>query len=329
MMFKNAQTLCHRWLSSYPSQYCNASEALWSSRQFSRGDCGWLLRSKASIADRGPRGCLILLGGQRGFKTAICKDVRVPEWTLWRNRIWKTFSADPGRHLSLSSSLNNWSTKPSSGTLLKLRTRVLVVGLIAGIVLAGVIYVQWEKDRKHKLQRVQQLKQLAVGQGDFDLVDHSGKPRSKKDFFGHWVLLYFGFTHCPDICPDELEKITQVVHLLDQDNSVPQVLPVFVTVDPERDDVAAVAKYVKDFHPRLLGLTGSPEQVRDAGKAYRVYYSAGPKDDDNDYIVDHTVIVYLLNPDGLFTDYYNRSKTAQEVAASVKKHMQTYRSLFS
>nr|XP_033813569.1 protein SCO2 homolog, mitochondrial [Geotrypetes seraphini]XP_033813570.1 protein SCO2 homolog, mitochondrial [Geotrypetes seraphini] len=324
-MFRTAQTLYHRWLSLYPSQYSKASTVLWSSWQFPKGN----FTSKESIMDKGPGGCLILQRGQRGFKTTACKDLRVPEWTLWRNRIWKTFSAGPGRHLSLSSSLNNQSTKPSSGTLLKLQSRILVVGLIAGMVLAGVMYMQWEKNRKHKLQRMQQLKQLAVGQGDFNLVDQTGKPRCKKDFFGHWVLLYFGFTHCPDICPDELEKITEVVHLLDQDSSVPQVLPVFVTVDPERDDVAAVAKYVKDFHPRLLGLTGSPEQVRDAGKAYRVYYSTGPKDDDDDYIVDHTVIVYLLNPDGLFTDYYTRSKTAPQIAASMKKHMQTYRSLFS
>ncbi|XP_029471779.1 protein SCO2 homolog, mitochondrial [Rhinatrema bivittatum] len=326
-MFRNTQTLCQRWLSSYP-YYCNDLGVLQGTWRFPRGDCSWLLKPRASITVGGSGGCLILRGNQRGLKTDTYRDVRVPEGTLCANTGWRTVSAGIGRHFSLSSPLNNWSANPSSGAPLKLQTRLLVTGLLTGLVLAGGLYVHLEKEKKQKLQRMQQLKQLAVGQGDFNLVDHSGKPRSKKDFFGQWVLLYFGFTHCPDICPDELEKITSVVHLLDKESSLPQVLPVFVTVDPERDDVAAVAKYVQDFHPRLLGLTGNPEQVQAAGKAYRVYYSVGPKDEDNDYIVDHTVIIYLLNPDGLFTDYYNRSKTEQEIVASVKQHMKTYRSLF-
>ncbi|KAH1164692.1 hypothetical protein KIL84_008138 [Mauremys mutica] len=108
-----------------------------------------------------------------------------------------------------------------------------------------------------------------------------------------------------------------------------QVQPVFITVDPERDDMAAVAKYVREFHPRLLGLTGSPEHVREAGRAYRVYYSAGPRDEDDDYIVDHTVIIYLLSPDGLFLDYYSRSKSEAQIVQSIRGHMETYQMLFS
>ncbi|KAJ7329371.1 hypothetical protein JRQ81_015545 [Phrynocephalus forsythii] len=123
--------------------------------------------------------------------------------------------------------------------------------------------------------------------------------------------------------------MVHVVDLLDREAKWPKVQPVFITVDPERDSVEAVAKYVKEFHPRLLGLTGSPDQVREAGKAYRVYYNAGPKDEDDDYIVDHTVIIYLLNPDGLLTDFYQRSKSDEKMAQSIKKHMEVYRSLFS
>ncbi|XP_048356762.1 protein SCO2 homolog, mitochondrial [Sphaerodactylus townsendi] len=218
---------------------------------------------------------------------------------------------------------------PASGPHIQLRSRLLITFLFGGGILAAWLYVRREKVQKEKLRRIEELKKVAVGQGDFRLVDHTGRPRCKADFRGSWVLLYFGFTHCPDICPEELEKVSQVVELLDREAGLPRVQPVFITVDPERDDVEAVAKYVREFHPRLLGLTGTPEQVREAGRAYRVYYSAGPKDEDDDYIVDHTVIVYLLAPDGLFVDYYNRSKTEAQIAQSVKGHMDTYRSLLS
>ncbi|KAG6923663.1 SCO2, cytochrome c oxidase assembly protein, partial [Chelydra serpentina] len=221
---------------------------------------------------------------------------------------------------------------PSTGgsaARIQLRTRLLVTGLLGGAALGGWLYLRSEKGRQQKLQRVQELKKLAIGQGDFHLVDHTGRPRSKAHFLGQWVLLYFGFTHCPDICPEELEKMSQVVRLLDQEPRLPRVQPIFITVDPERDDVAAVAKYVQEFHPRLLGLTGSPEHVREAGRAYRVYYSAGPRDEDDDYIVDHTVIIYLLGPDGLFLDYYNRSKSEAQIVQSVRGHMETYQTLLS
>lgn len=216
-----------------------------------------------------------------------------------------------------------------TGGHLKLGMRLLATGVMGGGVLVLWLALHAEKQRKKKMERIEHLKKLSVGQGDFSLVDHTGQPRTKKDFLGQWVLLYFGFTHCPDICPDELEKLASVVNLLDQDSTLPQVLPVFVTVDPDRDNVDAMARYVKEFHPRLIGLTGTSEKVKEAGKSYRVYYSPGPKDEDDDYIVDHTVIIYLLNPDGLFTDYYNRSKKDVDMVKSIKKHMQTYTSLFS
>ncbi|MGH0157325.1 UNVERIFIED_CONTAM: hypothetical protein FKN15_069825 [Acipenser sinensis] len=221
------------------------------------------------------------------------------------------------------------SSKSTSTPLIKLRTRLIVTCLFGVGILGMWYYVHSEKEKKLQLQRIEQLKKVAIGQGDFNLVDHTGKPRTKKDFFGHWVMMYFGFTHCPDICPDELVKISNVVSILDEDKTLPPVQPIFISVDPERDDVEAMAKYVKDFHPRLLGLTGTPEQVKEAGKAYRVYYSTGPKDEDNDYIVDYTIIIYLLNPDGLFLDYYNRSKTEEHIAESIRKHMKTYVKLFT
>lgn len=233
----------------------------------------------------------------------------------WPRTGWKSFCQGTPQNLGTSPQI-------------QLRTRLLVTVVIGGGILAAWLYLRAEKAEKEKRTRIEELKKLAIGQGDFRLVDHTGRPCSKADLKGSWVLLYFGFTHCPDICPEELEKMSHVVELLDQEARLPRVQPVFITVDPERDDVEAVAKYVQEFHPRLMGLTGSPEQVREAGRAYRVYYSAGPKDQDDDYIVDHTVIIYLLSPDGLFMDYYNRYKTQTQMVESIKGHMDSYKSVF-
>ncbi|XP_031587453.1 protein SCO2 homolog, mitochondrial isoform X2 [Oreochromis aureus] len=210
---------------------------------------------------------------------------------------------------------------------MKLRTRLLVTLLFGGGLLGVWWFVHSEKQQKLRQQRVEQLRQVALGQGTFSLMDHTGCRRTKRDFLGNWVLLYFGFTHCPDICPDELEKLSTVVATLDRDTSLPPVQPLFITVDPERDDEAALARYVKDFHPRLIGLTGTVEEVKHAGRDYRVYASAGPKDEDGDYIVDHTILIYLVSPDGLFLDYYNRMKSAEQIADSVRKHIKNYAAL--
>ncbi|XP_006876471.1 PREDICTED: protein SCO2 homolog, mitochondrial-like [Chrysochloris asiatica] len=208
-----------------------------------------------------------------------------------------------------------------------LRTRLLITALFGAGLGGAWLAARFEKEQRRQQQRTEALRQVAVGQGDFSLLDHRGQARCKADFRGQWVLMYFGFTHCPDICPDELEKLVEVVRRLEAQPSLPLVQPVFVTVDPERDDVAAMARYVQDFHPRLLGLTGSTEQVAQASRSYRVYYSAGPKDEDQDYIVDHSIAIYLLNPDGLFTDYYSRSKSAGQIADSVQRHMAAFRSV--
>ncbi|KAK4830842.1 hypothetical protein QYF61_013771 [Mycteria americana] len=205
--------------------------------------------------------------------------------------------------------------------------RAAVAAAAAGAAGAAWLYLREEKERRRRARRRAELRALALGQGDFRLLDQAGRPRRKADFRGQWVLLYFGFTHCPDVCPEELEKLSRAVALLEREPGLPPVQPLFITVDPERDDVAAVGRYVRDFHPRLLGLTGSPEEVRAAGGAYRVYASPGPKDEDGDYIVDHTVLIYLLGPDGLFLDYYGRGKTADQIARSVRRHMETYEPL--
>ncbi|KAM4901976.1 protein SCO2 homolog, mitochondrial [Sylvia borin] len=213
------------------------------------------------------------------------------------------------------------------GPRLPLRQRLAVVGAVAGGVAAGWLYLRHQKERQRRERRLHHLRSLSLGQGNFQLQDTSGAARSKADFRGRWVLLYFGFTHCPDVCPEELEKLSRAVQLLEADPALPPVQPLFITVDPERDDAAALARYLRDFHPRLVGLTGSVQQVREAAAQFRVYVSAGPRDDDGDYVVDHSVLTFLLDPDGIFRDFYGRSRTAEEVARSVRGHMDSYEPL--
>nr|XP_040046949.1 protein SCO1 homolog, mitochondrial [Gasterosteus aculeatus aculeatus] len=195
---------------------------------------------------------------------------------------------------------------------------------IGGSLLGGMKYLKKEKEEQLDKERNRSVGRPALG-GPFSLVDHNNKPAASEDFLGQWVLIYFGFTHCPDICPDEIEKMIEVVDELDKVKSLPNLTPILITIDPDRDTAEAMAAYVKEFSPKLIGLTGPKDRIEEVSRAYRVYYSQGPKDEDNDYIVDHTIIMYLVAPDGEFEEYFGQNKTAVEITNSVAAHMRKYK----
>ncbi|OSQ45925.1 MULTISPECIES: SCO family protein [unclassified Thalassospira] len=162
--------------------------------------------------------------------------------------------------------------------------------------------------------------------GPFNLIDQNGKARTEQDFRGEYMLVYFGYTYCPDVCPTELQAMSNAMDILPADVAK-KVQPIFISVDPERDTVAAMADYVPHFHPRLIGLTGSLEQTSAAAKAYRVYYSKAfeegePKDSDT-YLVDHSSFIYLMGPNGAYVRHFNYGETPEKIAEGIEKVVET------
>ncbi|KAH7059176.1 copper-binding protein of the mitochondrial inner membrane [Linnemannia elongata] len=163
--------------------------------------------------------------------------------------------------------------------------------------------------------------------GPFSLIDQNGIRTTNEDFKGRYMLIYFGFTNCPDICPEELDKMAEVLDTVKADPQIGDVItPIFITCDPQRDTVAEVNEYVKDFHKDLIGLTGSLEEIARVAKSYRVYFSKPPKvNPGEDYLVDHSIFFYLMAPDGSFVDCYAKDHTAEFVSQSVKDHIAKFK----
>jgi len=156
--------------------------------------------------------------------------------------------------------------------------------------------------------------------GPFQLTDQSGKMRSERDFRGHLMLVYFGFTTCPDICPTDLQAIAQTLDKLGNDAA--SVQPLFVTVDPERDTAEHLAEYVKLFHPHLIGLTGSLDAVRKAASAYKVYFAkVAIGKEANDYTVDHTAFIYLMDRDGNYLGFFPPGTSADRMVEIIRPRL--------
>jgi protein SCO1/2 len=157
----------------------------------------------------------------------------------------------------------------------------------------------------------------AVG-GPFNLVDQNGKPITDQDMKGKPFLVFFGFTHCPDVCPTTLFDVSEVFRALGPDAKGLRAL--FVTVDPERDTPAVLKDYLSSFDPRIVGVTGDEVSIMAAEKAYRVYAKKVPTDGGG-YTMDHTAIVYLMNKDGRFVTPFNIKRRPEEAAADLKRYL--------
>jgi protein SCO1/2 len=155
----------------------------------------------------------------------------------------------------------------------------------------------------------------AIG-GPFKLIDQNGKTVTNTDLEGKWLLVYFGYTHCPDACPTALNNIALALRDLGAEKQ--QVRPVFITVDPERDTSSAMKDYVQAFDAPIVALTGSDAAIAQAAKEYRVYY-AKHAEAGGEYSMDHSSIIYVMDPKGRFTASFTGEDPPAQIAARLKK----------
>ncbi len=211
------------------------------------------------------------------------------------------------------------STRSLLVKLVAKRGAAIVAALLCGLWTATPASAQSSSRSAAELMDAVMWNREPIG-GAFSLKDQTGKIRTDADFHGQLMLVYFGFTYCPDICPTDLQQIGIAMEQLGDDAR--NVQPLFITLDPERDTVDHLAQYVPLFHPRLLGLTGSIKDVSQAADAYRVYYkrvSTGSKPDD--YTVDHSAFIYLIGRDGKYLGFFPPGTDAAKMVGMIRPHL--------
>jgi cytochrome oxidase Cu insertion factor (SCO1/SenC/PrrC family) len=157
--------------------------------------------------------------------------------------------------------------------------------------------------------------------GPFTLTNHNGQIVTEKSYAGKYLLVFFGYTFCPDVCPTALTTISNTLDLLG--DSADKIMPLFITVDPARDTPENLKEYVSYFHPKLVALTGTKDQVKAVTRAYRVYFSKAQanKDDQEDYLMDHSSITYLIGPDSNFVEHFSHGMEPEKIAERLLKHL--------
>lgn len=194
---------------------------------------------------------------------------------------------------------------------------LILAGLLTGAAL-GALTLQSTGPSNDPQTRVSGV--ATVG-GPFTLVDQTGKRVTEKDFLGRDMLVFFGYTNCPDVCPAGLQVMTAALEKLG--NRADNVTPIFITLDPEHDTPDKLAAYIKSFHPRLIGLTGNESEVAAAAKAYRVFYQkVVDEKDKSQYTVDHSAIFYLMGKDGKLRAPIPHTSDVAELATAIDKSIE-------
>ena len=189
---------------------------------------------------------------------------------------------------------------------------LVIVGAFAGTLLVGLVLLFLLMGGGRNIAAP-----AAIG-GPFQLTDQSGQTVSEQSLQGRPTLIFFGFTHCPDVCPTSLFEISEVLRAMGGDAD--RVNAYFISVDPERDTPAAMKDYLSSFDPHLKGLTGDPEVMAKVISEYRVYAKKVPLK-DGDYTMDHTALVYLMDRSGRFVAPFNLKRTPDEAAAELKRYL--------
>ena len=197
---------------------------------------------------------------------------------------------------------------------MEMRALQITLAVIVGLLLAAFLVVWQVSEDKG---RITSMREAASGVephqvipphttqigGPFTLMNQDNKYVTDADYRGKYLLVYFGYTYCPDLCPTGLQSIAHALDQLGPDANKVQAL--YITIDPDRDTTAKLKEYVNSFHPSIVGLTGSKEQIAAVASAYQVYYKKGEQVDEHDYVMDHSSLIYLMDPDGHFITTYD------------------------
>lgn len=198
--------------------------------------------------------------------------------------------------------------------------RAFIIVLCVGVLLStvGVLYLTRGSDPASLNELSTTIGTPDIG-GAFTLTDQNGKTVRDTEFAGRQRLVFFGFTHCPDICPAALGNISQALDLLGAEAA--KVVPVFITVDPERDTPARLKEYMQSFHPSFIALTGTPEQIRDVADAYKVYFARQHGEDPENYVVGHSGFIYLLDGNGKYLAHFRDSDSPKALADAIRSYL--------
>ena len=195
------------------------------------------------------------------------------------------------------------------------RTLIALVGVIViAFVVIGVRIVIWSGQATDSGKAIP-----AIG-GPFTLTDQTGKTVSDRDFRNRYMLIFFGYTYCPDVCPTALSTVASALDKLDP-SFAKKLVPIFISVDPERDTPEVMKNYVEAFGPSFQGLTGTSEDIAKVAKEFKVYAAKVKGETPGSYTVDHSAIFYLMGPDGRFIAHFTHGITPEELAAGLKKHI--------
>lgn len=188
------------------------------------------------------------------------------------------------------------------------------LGLV--VLISAAAYFYWHRDGASPGATRAGL--TAIG-GPFALTDQNGRTVTDRDYRGKFMLVYFGYTFCPDACPTALLQIGQALDRLGPSGDAVQ--PIFITIDPARDTQEQLKSYAANFHPRLVALTGTPAQIAQVAKAYRVYYAKAADSGTTDYLMDHTSIIYLMDREGGYLTHFTHLSTPDQIATAIRKYL--------
>lgn len=214
-------------------------------------------------------------------------------------------------------------TKKSEATPARRTSTPLVLGLLAVVVIGVLLYALGTTyfAGSSGSGATRSDGQAAIG-GPFQLTDHTGRQVTEADFAGRFMLITFGYTFCPDICPTTLTDMADAVKELGTDGD--KIVPMLITIDPARDTVEHLKEYVGFFHPRTVGLTGTADAIKAAAKAYKVYFAKAKQEKDadpNDYLMDHSAIIYLMGPDGRFRTHFSHGTRGEVMAKRIREFL--------